>query len=220
MGWWAGGIGYRRAPYGRADYILDVSEGLWSVPVREKGLEHATHFWSGHPAGTQFAYAGGSVAMLSYDIDRWDTNGSSCIWVRLPTLSGTNDAIQAYWGRKGVTWPICATNGSTWSAGYGGVWHLEEGGRFWEEVLGACFRLPSKDDSPPPALYANHRTLDHLVQDPKPVLPSLACRHSFHMYNVQVASLSLKSWAKGRMAWSDGRGHEPASSFLPCSLVD
>jgi prepilin-type processing-associated H-X9-DG protein len=69
LGWWAAGLGWRRSPYGRCDYILDSSEGLRKGSYAETALVDATHFWSRHPQGAEFLFVDGSVRMLFYDID-------------------------------------------------------------------------------------------------------------------------------------------------------
>ena len=63
---------------------------------------------------------------LSYEIEKWDTNGTSYVWVRVPRITGTGDYIYAYWGKSGATTPPCATNGSTWESTYAAVWHMDE----------------------------------------------------------------------------------------------
>jgi hypothetical protein len=60
---------------------------------------------------------------LNYEIEDWNTNGTSWVWVQVPTLAGTNDFIYAYWGQADAA-PPCTTNGSTWTNGFRGVWHL------------------------------------------------------------------------------------------------
>jgi hypothetical protein len=53
--------------------------------------------------------------------------GQSCIWVKVPQISGTNTSIWAYWGNARQTnLPVYATNGLTWSNQYTSVWHLSE----------------------------------------------------------------------------------------------
>ena len=63
---------------------------------------------------------------LNYEIDTWNTNGTSYVWVQVPTLSSTNDCIYAYWGKSGANAPPCTTNGATWTNGYLGVWHMNQ----------------------------------------------------------------------------------------------
>ncbi|MDD4870920.1 MAG: DUF2341 domain-containing protein, partial [Kiritimatiellae bacterium] len=68
----------------------------------------------------------GETSELNYEIDSWDTNGSSYVWVQVPELA-INTSIWAYWGNPGATVaPACTTNGSTWDSNYRGVWHMKE----------------------------------------------------------------------------------------------
>lgn len=70
---------------------------------------------------------GAQVSLLNFEIESWDTNGSSYVWVQLPALTGTNTSIYAYWGNaSATTLPAYATNGATWSERFAGVWHLAE----------------------------------------------------------------------------------------------
>jgi hypothetical protein len=71
---------------------------------------------------------------IPHEIDEWNTSGASAVWVQVPSLSGTNDAIWAYWGNPAATTPLSwSTNGETWvpafgsSAPYEVVYHLKEG---------------------------------------------------------------------------------------------
>jgi hypothetical protein len=60
---------------------------------------------------------------LNYEVERWDTNGSSYIWVQVPLLT-SNASIQAFWGMSGQTAPAYTTNGAVWTNGFKGVWHM------------------------------------------------------------------------------------------------
>lgn len=61
---------------------------------------------------------------LPYEIESWNTAGTSYVWVKVPALSGTNSSIWAFWGGTNTTRASYTTNGLTWSQGYCGVWHL------------------------------------------------------------------------------------------------
>jgi hypothetical protein len=70
---------------------------------------------------------GAQTSLLNFEIESWDTNGSSYVWVQVPALNGTNTTIHAYWGNPAeTTLPAYATNGATWAERYAGVWHLAE----------------------------------------------------------------------------------------------
>lgn len=64
---------------------------------------------------------------LDYEIETWDTNGTSFVWVSIPELSGTGTKFFAcYMPDGGYTLPdVYPTNVWT-SAGYVGVWHLND----------------------------------------------------------------------------------------------
>jgi autotransporter-associated beta strand protein len=63
---------------------------------------------------------------LNYEIESWDTNASSFVWVQVANFS-SNCYIWATWGDPGQSDRAAyTTNGATWSQGYKGVWHLKE----------------------------------------------------------------------------------------------
>ncbi|HVV00585.1 MAG TPA: LamG-like jellyroll fold domain-containing protein, partial [Verrucomicrobiae bacterium] len=69
------------------------------------------------------------LTILPHEIDEWDTNGTSRVWVRVPELSGPEDFIWAYWGNPlDIQPPPSATNGAVWLPETALVWHLKESG--------------------------------------------------------------------------------------------
>ncbi len=42
------------------------------------------------------------MQVLSYDIEQWNTNGDSYVWVRVPALAGRNTSIWAYWNNPSL----------------------------------------------------------------------------------------------------------------------
>ena len=63
---------------------------------------------------------------LPYEIEGIDYGSNSLTaWVRVSELDSSK-SIFAYWGNPQLadTTPLSSTDGSTWSAGYRGVWHL------------------------------------------------------------------------------------------------
>jgi len=78
--------------------------------------------------GNDLRFANSNLtALLYHEIEQWNTNGDSLVWVRVPELTGTNTSIWAYWGNEAATnVPAYATNGAAWSEGYAGVWHLND----------------------------------------------------------------------------------------------
>jgi hypothetical protein len=76
--------------------------------------------------GGDLRFSDESQAELAYEVDKWDTNGTSHVWVRVPVLTN-GVAVWAYWKNPlQTTPPACTTNGAVWSEGYAGVWHLQE----------------------------------------------------------------------------------------------
>ena len=74
----------------------------------------------------RFADANG--ILLAHDIERWDSTGTSLIWVSVPSLSGTTTAFTMYWNPKsGKTVPAARAPQRVWTlAGYAAVWHFNE----------------------------------------------------------------------------------------------
>jgi formylglycine-generating enzyme required for sulfatase activity len=87
--------------------------------------------------------ASNEATTLNYEVDQWTTNGSSYVWVQVPTISSSNDYIWAYWGNTAAAFApaACATNGSTWSGSYVAVLHLNNTnaiGNFADSTAGHC----------------------------------------------------------------------------------
>ena len=61
---------------------------------------------------------------LSYEIQTWDTSGTSLVWVRVPSLT-PDTCITCHYGNAGAS--EVNVPSSTWSA-YQGVWHLDNVG--------------------------------------------------------------------------------------------
>ena len=58
---------------------------------------------------------------LPFEIDTWDPNGTSLIWVRLPSMTNGTEFVMC-WGSDTSGKTICGTNPF---ADYKGVWHME-----------------------------------------------------------------------------------------------
>ncbi len=63
---------------------------------------------------------------LSYEVDTWDPTGDSLVWLKVPALFPGCTEVSACWGNAAAATPAYATDGSTWSNGFLGVWHLNE----------------------------------------------------------------------------------------------
>jgi hypothetical protein len=84
------------------------------------------HFAAPGGGDLRFTDAGGT-RVLPHEIDQWNTNSTSWVWVRVPQLTGSNECVWAHWGNPLVTQALpSSTNGSVWFPSYAAVWHLRE----------------------------------------------------------------------------------------------
>lgn len=70
--------------------------------------------------GADIRFSDSDGNLLSHEIDTWNTNGESLVWVKVPTLN-KNTTIKAYYG---CATPPAVTASDVWTNGYVGVWHL------------------------------------------------------------------------------------------------
>ncbi|MEM7395445.1 MAG: DUF2341 domain-containing protein, partial [Verrucomicrobiota bacterium] len=127
------------------------SETLTDFPVLVKLGSHITGFdYAGFtsPTGGDLRFFDETeTEPLDYDIELWDTNGTSLVWVEVPALSNAATAIFAKWGSSATNSASHTPNGEAWSANYRGVWHLGD-----EVVAGADTAEAHRDASS----FANH----------------------------------------------------------------
>ena len=74
--------------------------------------------------GADIAFVGMDGVGLPFEIDTWNTNGTSLIWVRLPSLRNGTQFVMC-WGSETSGKTVCGTN--PW-IDYTGVWHMGETG--------------------------------------------------------------------------------------------
>jgi hypothetical protein len=90
-------------------------------PATTPGLSYSQFQSNG--SDLRFTDASGT-SMLAYEIDEWNYDGSSLIWVDVPLLNGTN--IWAYWGNSNDT-DVAPGSTNVWlDANYEIVYHLKE----------------------------------------------------------------------------------------------
>ena len=121
----------------------DRTETLTNFPMMVQftdGLANYFHYSDmGSPldAGDLRFTAADGTTELYYDIEKWDPDGTSIVWVRIPELSVGNNLIYAHWKNSTETnAPLYVTNGKTWDNGFVAVYHLAENSE------------PIKDSSP------------------------------------------------------------------------
>ena len=106
----------------------DVAETLVNFPVLFRLAEDSPEGFSYAACRADgndilFTDAGGNV--IPHEIEKWDPEGESLIWVNLPKLAkGTT--FRFCYGNASVEEPAPAAN--VWSDGFAGVWHLDETG--------------------------------------------------------------------------------------------
>ena len=99
--------------------LVDLSTNLPGFSYRQ--------FASPTGGDLRFTDAGGA-SLIPHEVDEWNTNGTSSVWVNVPSLSTTNDCIWAYWGNPAATTPPAyTTDGVAWP-NFDLVWHLKESG--------------------------------------------------------------------------------------------
>ena len=85
------------------------------------------------------------TTVLNHDVETWDVEGDSIIWVQVDTLS-PGSYVWAYWGNPALTTPpATSTNGAVWADRFAGVWHLGETGTS-DSALDAA---PGRNDGTP-----------------------------------------------------------------------
>jgi hypothetical protein len=109
------------------------SEALTNFPVlvtfgtSQTGFAYS-QFASPTGGDLRFTDASGTAPVF-HEIDEWNTNGASSVWVQLPALASATNFIWAYWGNPAATNPPpYATDGSVWTPNYYVVYHLKESG--------------------------------------------------------------------------------------------
>ena len=81
--------------------------------------------------GADIAFVGMDGNGLPFEIDTWNTNGTSLVWVRLSTMTNGTQFVMC-WGSDSSGKDVC--NANPWSD-YAGVWHMNDPGDGVTNVL-------------------------------------------------------------------------------------
>jgi hypothetical protein len=116
--------------YNRSTALADFP-ALVRLSTNISGFNYG-HFASPTGGDLRFTDSSGTRVIPS-EIDQWNPNGESVVWVQMPRLSSTNDSIWAYWGNPGATTPPPGTNvwiPQPWEGlpAFDMVYHLKESG--------------------------------------------------------------------------------------------
>ena len=97
-----------------------------ALVVLDENLEGFSYGTFASSAGDDLRFYDSGGNELNYEIESWNTSGTSHIWVQVPELA-TGSTIEARWGNPADTKPAYTSDGSTWTSGYLGVYHLNSG---------------------------------------------------------------------------------------------
>lgn len=104
--------------YAGEEELLDFPVLVRISPQTISGFEYGQCY----DGAADLSFVDENGNLLDFEVDTWNPNGESLVWVRLPTLAnGTILVVQ--WGD-----PAAPEHDAfaTWNANYGGVWHLGE----------------------------------------------------------------------------------------------
>ena len=101
------------------------STELTDFPVLVTLAENATIGFSYDDCATDGAdlrFADATGALLSHEIETWDETGTSCVWVKVPSIVGTATKITCYYGADGAATLPTVSATDVWSR-YAAVFH-------------------------------------------------------------------------------------------------
>ena len=122
------------------------SEALADFPVLVKLSEGLAGFRYADFArndGFDLCFTDANGELLAHEIDTWNTNGVSSVWVKIPSLTAST-TIKAHYG---CVKPIVPKVESVWDSDYVGVWHLGEQKLPLADSTGASRDITSADGS-------------------------------------------------------------------------
>ena len=117
----------------RAEYICELSfpsapqTALANFPVlvRISSTAPTGFSYADCPTGGSIWFTDANGDAIPCDVDTWDTTGESLVWVSVPSLS-SSAKITMHWDASGAPAGQPASSNVWSSAGYVGVWHMNE----------------------------------------------------------------------------------------------
>ncbi|NLC81634.1 MAG: DUF2341 domain-containing protein, partial [Lentisphaerae bacterium] len=76
--------------------------------------------------GADLVFQDADENVLPHEIDTWNTNGTSLVWVCVPAVTNKT-RVRLIFGDPGMVAPAFTTNGAVWADGYRAVWHMDDG---------------------------------------------------------------------------------------------
>ncbi|MDD2597973.1 MAG: c-type cytochrome [Kiritimatiellae bacterium] len=98
-----------------SDFPVLVSLNPTAIP----GLDY--HDFNAQGSDLRFTDSANAI-LLEHEIELWNTNGISRIWVRVPHLA-SSCVIKAFWKNTAAS---AQPSSATWESGFSGVWHLAD----------------------------------------------------------------------------------------------
>jgi hypothetical protein len=77
-------------------------------------------------AGQDLRFVDRDGALLAHEIERWNEQGASFVWVKVPEIDGSSSSDFVYMLYGNDQAPDAQAKAAVWSEGYQGVWHLKE----------------------------------------------------------------------------------------------
>ena len=115
---WSQTVAIQTAGYAGTTALTDFPLLVRLDPAALSGFAYADLQSGGRDL--RFTDANNTV-VLAHEIESWDPNGVSQVWVRVPNLT-SNTVIRAYWGNPAA--PVPAATNQVWDQNFCGVWHL------------------------------------------------------------------------------------------------
>ena len=121
---WANMMKIRFQGYDRSSTLVDFPV----LVILNESIDNFSYSQFASQSGGDLLFVNAQQTQyLSYEIEKWDTSGNSYVWVKVPRIADSDDYIFALWGNPDeTTAPPYTSDGSTWSNGFAGVWHLKE----------------------------------------------------------------------------------------------
>ena len=115
-------------------YKAELTVAGYSGASEVKDLPVLVRLAEGAPVGFSYAtcdkdslrFADASGNLIPHEIDTWNAEGESLVWVKIPAVSGADTKFKMYYGGMGAFTERLSV-GEVWS-NYAAVWHLNEGG--------------------------------------------------------------------------------------------
>ncbi len=123
--WWNANWGYRaKITFSNSSRAENLSNFPVLVALNSSRVTYANILANG--PDLRFVDANGTT-VLNYEVEKWNTNGTSTVWVKVPQIDASSDTdyIYMYYGNSGASSaPSTATTTGVWDSNFIDVMHL------------------------------------------------------------------------------------------------